>query len=262
MELSGAGRQAIPGGELVPVPQALTHRFSLDYTTLDMSDALLEKVGAKREDVVGHNVFEAFPDDPDGAQLLKSSLDRVIATHRPDELPVLRYDVGDRCCYWRLKHWPVFNDDGELVAIDQVAEDLTADVALERLKFKRRHRAYLFQNGFVALVALLFLVTSISFFLDPVAIERAVPPVPPYDYYWNAIYLVGSIMVLFGLFSRRVGVEAAGHTVLVPGLVLNDVLAALTIGVHATTFIVAVFAIASGLRAYGLIAGWREDGDE
>ena len=135
-----------------------------------------------------------------------------------------------------------------------------ATTRLEREREKRRlTRAYLFQNAFVALVALLFFTTSLSFFLDPNALGRAVGHVPPYDYFWNAFYAVGSSMVLFGVLSRRLGIEAAGHVLLVPGLLLNFAIAVQVIGFHNTTLLTLVFASASGLRAYGLVAGWRND---
>lgn len=123
---------------------------------------------------------------------------------------------------------------------------------------KRLHRAYLFQNGFVALVALLFLTTSLTFWLDPTALNRTLGHVAPYDYYWNAFYLAGSVLVLVGLFGRRLGIEAAGHVLLVPGLVLNFILAAVVLGFHTSTLLTFVFALAAGLRAYGLVAGWQE----
>jgi hypothetical protein len=124
---------------------------------------------------------------------------------------------------------------------------------------RRLNRAYLFQNGFVALVAILFLTSSLSFWLDPDQIGRTLGHVPPYDYYWNGFYLLGSLMVCIGLFGRRPGVEAAGHTLLVPGLLLNCIAAAAVLGLHNTTFLTLVFGLGAGLRAWGLVMGWQED---
>jgi uncharacterized membrane protein len=123
---------------------------------------------------------------------------------------------------------------------------------------KRLDRAYLFQNGFVALVAILFLVVSVSFFLDPNQLGRAIGHVPPWDDYWNAFYLVGSALVLIGLFSRRIAIEAAGHILLVPGLVINFLIAAAILGFSSSTLLTVVFALGAALRAYGLILGWQE----
>lgn len=125
----------------------------------------------------------------------------------------------------------------------------------------RLHRTYLFQNGFVALVAFLFFVSSLSFWFDPNQLGRALPHVPPYDYFWNGCYLLGSATVLYGFFSRRPGIEAAGHVVVVPGLVLNFIIVALILGFHANAILTLVFALAAGARAYGLLRGWQEADD-
>ena len=128
---------------------------------------------------------------------------------------------------------------------------------------RRLHRAYLFQNGFVLLVAVLFFTTSLSFWFDPTALGRTLGHVPPYDYYWNATYLGGSLLVMVGLLGRRDGIEAAGHAMLVPGLLINFGIALLQVGFHNTTVLTLTFAAAAALRAYGLIMGWQEltDGD-
>ena len=123
---------------------------------------------------------------------------------------------------------------------------------------KRLNRAYVFQNGFVLLVAFLFLVTSASFWLDPHELGRSLGPQPPFDVFWNAFYSVGSVLIIFGLLTRRIGVEAAGHFLLVPGLFLNFLLCVLVLGFHATTLLTFVFAWGAALRGIGLIMGWRD----
>ena len=132
-----------------------------------------------------------------------------------------------------------------------------AEGTLKRRR-RRLHRAYVFQNGFVALVAFLFLVSSVAFWLDPVNIQGSIGHLPPYDYYWNGAYLSGSVMVLVGLFGRRIGVEAAGHILLVPGLALQFLVAIPLLGLHRITLLTFVFAVGAGMRAYGLVMGWSE----
>lgn len=133
----------------------------------------------------------------------------------------------------------------------------------ERERQRRRvTRAYLFQNGFVALVAILFLVSAVGFWLHPETIDRPLGHVPPFDYYWNGFYLAGSVLVIVGLHTLRPGIEAAGHVLLVPGLLLNCLVAALILGLHSTTLLTFVFACGAALRACGLVAGWREAHDD
>ena len=127
--------------------------------------------------------------------------------------------------------------------------------AVER---KRLHRAYMFQNGYVMLVAALFVISSASFFWNPDRIDRTLPA-HPWDFYWNGMYLVGGLMIIAGLTTRRVGIEAAGHALVVPGLALNFAALVGEVGLHTQTLIVAMFGVASLLCAYGLLMGWQED---
>lgn len=117
-------------------------------------------------------------------------------------------------------------------------------------------RAVLFQNGYVILVLILFLVSALSFFFNPNAVDRSLPNMHPFDYYWHSFYLLGSATALFGLFSQRVGLEAAGHALLVPGLLGNFAFSALVLGLHAATLLTLVFAIGATMRAIGLVRGW------
>ncbi len=244
----------------------LTQRFSTDYIVLDASDALLKDTLATREQVIGRSVFDAFPENPEaveGAALLKASLDRVKATLRSDLMPVVRYDMRGadgryEARYWRAKHWPVMEGD-RLVAIDQIVEDITMRVLKEHAeRDTKARRAYLFQNGFVLLFAFLFFAITVGFFIDPDGLDRALGDARPYEYAWSVAYLIGTSMVLYGLPTRRVGIEASGHAVIGAGLLVHIILAVTTLGTHLTTVILMVFGVAAGMRAYGLIAGWRD----
>lgn len=117
---------------------------------------------------------------------------------------------------------------------------------------------YLYQHGYVALVAILFLTLGLTFFLDaeqPGSLGR----VPPFDYMWNASYALGGAVILAGWFSRRPGIEAAGHIVKIPGVLLNLTVAAAVLHFHYLAFLLAVFATTAAIRTAGLVMGWQED---
>lgn len=67
-------------------------------------------------------------------------------------------------------------------------------------------------NSFEASIALVGAITSISFFVNPDDLARS--PVGlalhPWDYLWNAGYLIGAVGILFGLWKGRGDVEAGG----------------------------------------------------
>ena len=104
----------------------------------------------------------------------------------------------------------------------------------------------------------MFLVSAMSFFLDPAAIDRPLPHLPPYDYFWNAFYFIGALSSVIGLITRRVGFEIAGKTLLVPALLFQLIVAVPILGLHSTVILLAILAVGFGLRIYGLYRGWQE----
>lgn len=96
--------------------------------------------GIDREDLIGHRLFESFPDDPDdpsadGVRNLSASLERVVATKAVDRMPVQRYPVRgpDNCFverWWAPINNPILGEDGEVEFIVQHVEDVTQVVQL------------------------------------------------------------------------------------------------------------------------------------
>ncbi len=87
------------------------------------------------KNVVGQNLFAAFPDNPDhsgadGVSLVRASLLKVLKTREPDAMPVIRYDVkgargGYQPRYWQITNTPVLGKDGYVQWIINRAEDVT-----------------------------------------------------------------------------------------------------------------------------------------
>jgi PAS domain-containing protein len=118
----------------LPLPVLL---LTPDFVIADMNLAYLRVAGRTREELLGRNVFAAFPDNPSdsgssGPRDLGESLRRVLATGEPDSLPFQRYDVevpGSPGVfvqrYWCPVNAPVFGADGGVVLITQVVEEIT-----------------------------------------------------------------------------------------------------------------------------------------
>lgn len=121
----------------LPVPVVL---LTPDFDIADMNLAYLHVAGRTREELLGRNVFDAFPDnpsDPDasGVRDLAESLHRVLATGQPDELAFQQYDVevpGSSGVFeqrfWCPVHGPVFGADGRIVLIAQCVEEISDKV--------------------------------------------------------------------------------------------------------------------------------------
>lgn len=113
------------------------------------NDAYLDATMTRREAIVGRNLFEAFPDNPDdpsasGSRNLRASLQMVMATGRSHTMAVQKYDIrrpesdggGFEERYWSPVNTPVFID-GRLAYIIHRVEDVTDSVRLEQEKAVR-----------------------------------------------------------------------------------------------------------------------------
>ncbi len=98
-----------------------------------MNDAYLRATMRRREELLGRNMFEAFPSDPasEGHRQLRASLERVLATGEKDHLPLIRYDIalpdgaGFEERYWSATHTPMAGTDGRVALILQHTVDVT-----------------------------------------------------------------------------------------------------------------------------------------
>ncbi|MCS0607357.1 PAS domain-containing protein [Massilia solisilvae] len=113
--------------------------------------AYLQVTGTHEGDIVGLPIFDAFPpnpDDPESTNVaeVRASLERVIATGKPDNAVFVRYSIPQRDGhdtrfkerYWSTVHTPVFDDAGRLAYISQNALDVT-----EFYRYDRRRRTAL-----------------------------------------------------------------------------------------------------------------------
>lgn len=112
---------------------------------VEVSNAYAQSTLIRREDVLGKNVFEVFPDNPDdptaeGEHNLYASLQRVIKSAAPDTMAVQRYDVrrpahdggGFDERYWTVINSPILGADGGVRYIIHKAEDVTEFIRLKQ----------------------------------------------------------------------------------------------------------------------------------
>ena len=113
------------------------------FTVVAVNDAHLRATMKKREEVIGQNVFNVFPDNPgdpgaSGSRSLRASLELVLATKRPDVMAMLKYDIlkpESQGGGFEERHWipinaPALDENGEVVYIVQRVEDVTEFVRL------------------------------------------------------------------------------------------------------------------------------------
>jgi PAS domain S-box-containing protein len=118
---------------------------------IEVNQAYLVATMSRRDALIGTPMFEAFPDNPDdeaatGVGNLRASLERVLASGRPDEMPVQKYDIrrpdgSFEVRYWKPLNTPIFDADGRLAAILHWVEDVTSLAALEQQSQARLEEA-------------------------------------------------------------------------------------------------------------------------
>ncbi|MEU9244253.1 SpoIIE family protein phosphatase [Streptomyces sp. NPDC048385] len=108
-----------------------------DLVVVDVNEAYLRVTGRSRQDLVGHYLFEVFPDNPadpsaDGVRNLEASLHRALRSKDPDRMAVQKYDISvpgrpgvfeER--WWSPVNTPVLGPDGQVAWIIHRVEDVT-----------------------------------------------------------------------------------------------------------------------------------------
>jgi PAS domain S-box-containing protein len=115
------------------------------YTILDASNAYLKTTMTERAKIVGHGLFEIFPDNPDdlsanGTSNLSKSLQRVLEKKVADAMAIQKYDIQRPASeggefeerYWSPLNTPVLNENQEVIYIIHRAEDVTEFIRLQK----------------------------------------------------------------------------------------------------------------------------------
>lgn len=124
--------------EATPSPYLiLTPTFDI----VAVNDAYLQATTTQRHSLIGQNLFQAFPDNPDdphatGEENLRSSLEQVRDTKRPHRMAIQKYDIQIASKfeekYWSPLNTPVLDENGGLKYIIHHVADVTAEVHAKR----------------------------------------------------------------------------------------------------------------------------------
>ncbi|CCH85537.1 Sensor phosphatase [Modestobacter italicus] len=136
-----AGGSGEPGGEVdhtavfaaLPTPYLV---LTPDLVIADANPAYLARTGRELAELVGRDVFEAFPGNPNevdpdgGVAKVRASLERARDTGRPHTMSVQEYDIADGSGgftkrFWSLISVPVPDGQGGCRYVLQRAEDIT-----------------------------------------------------------------------------------------------------------------------------------------
>ena len=111
------------------------------FTIVAASPSYIHQTGSSKEAMINKGIFEVFPGSNDpgntGTKDLLASLNEVLRTKQPHQLPVQRYDTATENGqfierYWKAINKPVFAPDGQLVYIIHSAEEITDQIKAQR----------------------------------------------------------------------------------------------------------------------------------
>jgi signal transduction histidine kinase len=112
-----------------------------NFRIVAASDAYLQGTMTKREEIIGRDIFEVFPDNPadpeaTGVRSLNASLNRVLREKVSDVMAIQKYDIqrpiteggGWEERYWSPVNAPVFGVNNEIAFIIHRVMDVTGFV--------------------------------------------------------------------------------------------------------------------------------------
>lgn len=106
--------------------------FDRQFNIVWLNDAYARVTMRERTDVLGRNLFEAFPADPDSDSYrqLAASLNRVLDTGERDEIALIHYPIHSadgtmESRFWSATHSPLRDEGGAVAHILQHTVDVT-----------------------------------------------------------------------------------------------------------------------------------------
>ncbi|HIG0328505.1 TPA: ATP-binding protein [Legionella pneumophila] len=116
-----------------------------DFNIIGVSDAYLQATMVGRKQILGKNIFDVFPDNPNdpkatGVKNLHASLQRVLKNKSADTMAIQKYDIqrpaerggGFEERYWSPINNPVLGADQEVKYIVHRVEDVTEFIHLKK----------------------------------------------------------------------------------------------------------------------------------
>lgn len=142
------------------------------------SDMYLETVGMKLEDLLGRFIFDAFPEVEERRKRLEDSM-RLALSGESNAIERLAYaipDPEDRTrmtdAWWRCRHNPLPNCDGQIDHIVQITENITELVRAEEVKTAIAHEMQHRVSNLLSLVQIIARRTATQAETMPAFLER------------------------------------------------------------------------------------------
>ncbi|MBO0902531.1 sensor histidine kinase [Jiella sonneratiae] len=125
--------------DLVATPHMILDR---DLCFVAVNRAYERVLMRRREDLLGKNLFEMFPESREPEERLRASLMTAFETGEADTIALIPYEIdlpaerggGRETRYWSATHTPILDDEGRAIFVIQNTNDVTPIARMEAVE--------------------------------------------------------------------------------------------------------------------------------
>ena len=115
--------------DCLPIPIIILSAIAPLYKIIRINDMYAATVNKTSEELLGHSLFEIFPDVNDNLKDIIATVEKAIKTKTNQIAPRLRYDINGEEKYWSLEYVPL-TKDGIVTSLIQYTQDITMLIKL------------------------------------------------------------------------------------------------------------------------------------
>lgn len=115
--------------DCLPVPIIVLSAIAPSYSIIRVNDMYLKTVHKTEKELLGHSLFEVFPDVNNNLKDIIATVQKAIKTQTNQIAPRLRYDLDGVERYWSLEYVPLVRD-GVVISLIQYTQDITILIKL------------------------------------------------------------------------------------------------------------------------------------
>jgi len=107
--------------------------IGLDYRIIDINDTLLNKIGLKRKEAIGHFCYEIthHQANPCSGDQHPCPLKKVVQTGKPSQTTHIHLDKDNEELYYSISCYPFIEND-EIAGVMEVSKDITRDIQIQK----------------------------------------------------------------------------------------------------------------------------------
>jgi len=116
--------------------------INMDYRIAEVNRALLENLGLKREDVIGHYCYEIthHQDVPCSGKHHPCPLMQTLDTKKPSQTTHVHLDRNKNPRHYSISTYPLF-EDSDIIGAVEISRDITADINLQKAMMQQEKLA-------------------------------------------------------------------------------------------------------------------------